>query len=603
MQEEELKELLLNSNLVTSDELDKALEEQQKLNRPLDAVILDMHILDKSAFYQLISEKLNVKYKDLEELEIAEDLLKIYPEDLARSTQSMPIFIKDEVLHIAMQDPADVSLIDQVQLFTNYPIEVYLAAPTDIEAALDRVYKKEGGDIFSELKEAAEEGKSLSETTSIVKIVDLVIAQAAHDRASDIHIEPEEDMTRIRFRIDGVLHEIPSPPKDWESAIISRVKVLCGMDIAESRSPQDGHFQSKIGDKVIDFRVSTLPTIHGENVVMRLLDTASVSIGLERLGFTTYEDLQRYEELISKPHGIILSTGPTGSGKTTTLYSALTRINTLDRNIITLEDPVEYRLGLIRQVQVNPKAGITFANGLRAILRQDPDVIMVGEIRDLETARMAVQAALTGHLVFSTLHTNDSAGSVARLVDMGVENFLVAASIIGIMAQRLIRVICSKCKEEYEPSKATLKKWGIEEKEGLVAYRGKGCPDCKGTGYKGRSGLYELMVLNDEMKEMINSGTSPVALRKKAQEMGMTLLFEDGRAKILKGITTFEEVARVCEEQVELKPEQAKVEEVQPYVSIKGPVLDGLSTPKEVKVDKESLGEYQSRITRWLSNK
>jgi type II secretory ATPase GspE/PulE/Tfp pilus assembly ATPase PilB-like protein len=376
------------------------------------------------------------------------------------------------------------------------------------------------------------------------------------------------------------------------------------MDIAESRAPQDGHFQSKVGDKVIDFRVSTLPTIFGENLVLRLLDSTSVSIGLERLGFTTYADLKKYEELIARPYGIVLSTGPTGSGKTTTLYSALTRINTLDRNIITLEDPVEYRLGLIRQVQVNPKAGITFANGLRAILRQDPDVIMVGEIRDLETARMAVQAALTGHLVFSTLHTNDAPSSVARLVDMGVENFLVAASTIGIMAQRLIRVICPKCKEPYTPTEAVLKRWGLENVKDLNLFQGKGCENCKGTGYHGRSGLYELMVVNDELKEMINSGSSAVALRNKAKEQGMKMLYEDGREKVLKGITTFEEVARTCEEQVELKSPAGKVEEVKPYVPgdrehLEKPVF----APNEVKVDSKAVNDYQSRIARWLSGK
>ncbi len=603
MTEEELKDLLLESGTVTTEELEKAVEEQHKINQPLEKVLFDMKIVEKEAFYRVISERLNVKYKSLQGLEVPEEVLKIYPEDLARSTRSVPMFIKDEVLHIAMEDPTDVSLIDQVQLFTNYPIEVYLAAKDDTAVMLDKIYRKEGGDIFSELKEAAQEGKAGGETLSIVKIVDLIVAQAVKDRASDIHVEPEEDILRIRFRIDGILHEIPSPPKDWESAIISRIKVLSGMDIAESRVPQDGHFQSKVGDKIIDFRVSTLPTIHGENVVLRLLDSTSVTIGLERLGFTTYDDLKKYEDLIARPYGVILSTGPTGSGKTTTLYSALTRINTLDRNIITLEDPVEYRLGLIRQVQINPKAGITFANGLRAILRQDPDVIMVGEIRDLETARMAIQAALTGHLVFSTLHTNDAPGSVARLVDMGVEPFLVAAATIGIMAQRLVRVVCPKCKEVYTPTDGVIKKWGLENVKNLTVYRGKGCDNCKGTGYHGRSGLYELMVVGDELKEMINSNSSAIAIRNKAKALGMKMLFEDGRDKVLKGITSFEEVARVCEESVELKAKPA-LEEVKPYVSADEERLKKeVIRSQEVKVDSKELSAYQQRIARWLSNK
>jgi type IV pilus assembly protein PilB len=598
MTEEELKNILLEKNLLTPQELEKALNETKKLKRPLERVILDMHLLEKEALYNVIAEKLGVKYKNLKELKVTDELLKIYPEDLARSTKSVPLFIKEGILHISMEDPTNISLIDQIQLFTNYPIEVYYSPVDELEEALDRIYKKEKPSLFAEL-EGLKESKSVMESTSIVKIVDLIIAQAVRDRASDIHIEPEEKVTRIRFRIDGVLHEIPPPPKEWESAIISRIKVLAGMDIAESRIPQDGHFQGKVDEKIIDFRVSTLPTIHGENVVLRLLDTASVTIGLERLGFTTYEDLRRYEELILKPYGIILSTGPTGCGKTTTLYSALMRINTPDRNIITLEDPVEYRLGLIRQVQVNPKAGITFANGLRAILRQDPDVIMVGEIRDLETARMAVRAALTGHLVFSTLHTNDAPSAVARLVDMGVEEFLVAASLIGVMAQRLIRIICPKCKESYQPSKAILKKWGLEGRKDVTVFRGKGCNECKGTGYKGRTGIFELMIVDDEIREMINQGASTVAFRKKAQEKGMRLLWEDGREKVLKGITTFEEVARVCEEQVELKPVEV---EVKPYVSSEEPVKK-ITQPTEIKVDTQALEEYRRRIARWLSEK
>lgn len=604
MNEEELKNILVESKLISIEELDKALDETKKLKRPLEKILLDMHLLEKEFLYKIIAKKMGVEYKSLANFNISEDLIKIYPEDLARSTLSIPLFIKDNIIHIAIDDPTNISFIDQIQLLTNYPIEVYLSESEEIERVLNQIYKKEGTkDLFSELKGVKDKDSALSETTSIVKIVDLIITQAIKDGASDIHVEPEEDMLRLRFRVDGVLHEIPSPPKEWESAIISRIKVLAGMDIAESRSPQDGHFQTELANKIIDFRVSTLPTIHGENVVLRLLDTSSVTIGLERLGFSTYEDLKKYEELISKPYGIILSTGPTGCGKTTTLYSALMRINTPDRNIITLEDPVEYRLGLIRQVQINPKAGITFSNGLRAILRQDPDVIMVGEIRDLETARMAVQAALTGHLVFSTLHTNDAPSSVVRLVDMGVENFLVAASLIGVMAQRLIRVVCSECKEEYRPSKAVLKKWGLEDKKDLIVYRGKGCPACKGTGYKGRSGIFELMMVNDEMREMINAGTSTVALKKKAQDMNMRILWEDGREKVMKGITTFEEVARVCEEQIEKKVLEKEVE-IQAHVAAAEPLgVKRADNPKEVKVNTQALSEYRSRIARWLSDK
>ncbi len=603
MRDDELKQILLESKLISPEELEKAINETKKLKRPLERVIMDMHLLNKDALYTVIAQRIGVEYMVLTNIKVDEEILKNYPEELARNTQSVPLYIKNNYLHIAMQDPGNVDFIDQIQLFTGYPLEVYLAAPQDIEEAINRIYKKkeETKDMFSELK--VEQGKPLSETTSIVKVVDLIITQAVRDRASDIHIEPEQNETRIRFRIDGVLHEIPPPPKDWELAIISRIKVMAGMDIAESRVPQDGHFQINVDNRVVDFRVSTLPTIHGENVVMRLLDTGSVTIGLERLGFTTYDDLKRYEELISRPYGIILSTGPTGCGKTTTLYSALMRINTPDRNIITLEDPVEYRLGLIRQVQINPKAGITFANGLRAILRQDPDVIMVGEIRDLETARMAVQAALTGHLVFSTLHTNDAPSAVARLVDMGVEQFLVAASLIGVMAQRLIRTICPSCKDSYVPSKAVIKKWGLEGRGDIVVYRGKGCDECKGTGYRGRTGIFELMSVDDEMKEAITSGISTSALRKLAVKKGMRLLWEDGREKVLKGLTTFEEVARVCEEKIEVVREEKPQVVTKQVDKVVHEDKEVIHRRRSVQVEVKDLEEYRARIARWLSEK
>jgi type II secretory ATPase GspE/PulE/Tfp pilus assembly ATPase PilB-like protein len=324
-------------------------------------------------------------------------------------------------------------------------------------------------------------------------------------------------------------------------------------------------------------------------------------IGLEKMGFSTYDELKRYESLISKPYGIILSTGPTGSGKTTTLYSALMKINTIDRNIITIEDPVEYRLGLIRQIQVNAKAGITFANGLRAILRQDPDVIMVGEIRDLETAVIAVQAALTGHLVFSTLHTNDAPSTITRLINMGVEPFLISACLIGVMAQRLVRVICDKCKESYEPSRALLMKWGLTGKEGIRLYRGKGCDACKGTGYRGRTGIFELMVVDDELKEMIIAEASTVALKKKAQEKGLRILGEDGVAKALAGLTTIEEVSRVCEERAEIKTAPATAE-VKPFVGPAG-YEERIEAGKKAELKPTDLQEYQKKIASWLSRK
>jgi type IV pilus assembly protein PilB len=373
-----------------------------------------------------------------------------------------------------------------------------------------------------------------------------MIMQAVKDRASDIHIEPEEDNCRVRYRIDGILHEINILPKNLQSAVISRIKILSKMDIAESRKPQDGRIRIKIESRDLDIRVSTFPTVHGENIVMRLLDKTSVILGLKELGFLENE-LNAFDKLIKHPNGIILVTGPTGSGKTTTLYAALSAISSMEKNIITIEDPVEYELPLIRQTQVNPKAGITFANGMRAILRQDPDIIMIGEIRDKETAEIAIQAALTGHLVFSTLHTNDAPSAVTRLIDMEVEPFLISSSVIGILAQRLVRLICNKCKEKYTPTEEVLKE--LNMKEGSLLYRGKGCPACKNTGFVGRVGIFELCAINDELKKMIDARRSADEIKKKAIALGMKTLREDGVKKIEMGLVSLEEVLEVTQVQ------------------------------------------------------
>jgi len=604
MNDKELESLLLSQNILSQESLNKAIDEMRKLKRPLEKIIVEMKLLPRKTLYGTIAKHFGLNYASLENVLPNEQMAKIMPEALAVQTQSVPMRIESGILHLAMFEPSDLFAIDQIQMQTGLHIEAYLAASEDIEEARARIYAKrsQSEDIMTTgFAGVSQDSKaSMNDGASIIKLVDLIIAQAVHDRASDIHIEPEQELTRIRFRIDGILHEVPSPPKEWEPAIISRVKVLSGMDIAENRVPQDGHFQSRIDEKIIDFRISTMPTIYGENVVMRLLDTASVTIGLEKLGFSTLDQLTRYEALISKPYGIILSTGPTGSGKTTTLYSALMRINTIDRNIITIEDPVEYRLGLIRQIQVNAKAGITFANGLRAMLRQDPDVIMVGEIRDLDTAVIAIQAALTGHLVFSTLHTNDAPSAVTRLINMGVEPFLISASLIGVMAQRLIRVICEHCKEPYEPSKALIEKWGIKDKKNARLYHGKGCDYCKGTGFRGRSAIFELMSVDDEIREMIISGASTVALRRKCQAKGMKLLSEDGLNKALSGMTTIEEIARVCEDHTTLKP--ASEEATAEFKPI-SQVLPQAKPAEQVQVKQADIKEYEKRIASWLGEK
>ena len=597
MNDEQLQNLLFDANLINQEELKKAIEETKKLQRPLERIIIENRLLSKEALYETIAKHLGVKYVSLSNNGTpSQELTNALPAALARQAQAVPVKIENGTLHIAIVDPTDLYSIDQIQMQTGMPLDISISSPQEISEALDKIYAERSAiaDLIESLNKAGGPQTPSKETTqgsSIIKLVDLIIAQAIRDHASDIHIEPEQDITRIRFRIDGILHEIPSPPKDWEVAITSRIKVLSGMDIAESRVPQDGHFQAKIEDKIIDFRVSSVPTIYGENVVIRILDTASVTIGLEKLGFSSYEEMQKFEGLIAKPYGIILVTGPTGSGKTTTLYSGLMRINTIDRNIITVEDPVEYRLGLIRQIQVNPKAGITFAAGLRAILRQDPDIIMVGEIRDLETATIAIQSALTGHLVFSTLHTNDAPSSITRLVNMGIEPFLISASLVGVMAQRLVRFICQNCKEPYEPSKALLERWGLKGKDGVALYRGKGCEKCKGTGYKGRGAIFELMIVDDDLRELIIASASTVVLRKKAQERGMRTLAEDGLTKALKGLTTIEEVARVCEDRVDLKPAPQEVK-VEPFIP---------GAPSGVKPS--DFDAYQKRAASFLNEK
>jgi type II secretion system protein E len=437
-------------------------------------------------------------------------------------------------------------------------IEPVLSTESDIRAAIDQYYGAPGGldDVIKTMDAAKlaalapdEQGsKALTkaaEDAPVVRLVNLVFMKAVKDKASDIHIEPEENLVRIRFRIDGILHEIATAPKELQNIISSRIKILSKLDIAESRKPQDGKINLKAENKMLDLRVSTFPTIHGENIVMRILDKTSVLIGLEQLGFSD-KDFKEFNKLIRSAYGIILVTGPTGSGKTTTLYSALSTINSLDKNIITVEDPVEYEIPLIRQTQVNVKAGLTFAAGLRAILRQDPDVVMVGEVRDKETAEIAVQASLTGHLVFSTLHTNDAPSSVSRLIDMGVEPFLISSSVIAILAQRLVRVICPECKEAYTPTGAALKEMGL--KESVKFYKGKGCDHCKGSGYAGRTGIHELMVMSDEVKKLVVAKASALEIRKVAMAEGMVTLRGDGLNKVIKGITTPEEIVRVTEE-------------------------------------------------------
>jgi len=546
-------DLLLKDGLVTAEDLNKAREETRRTGLSLEKALEKLGFINEEDIARVKAAALGLPYVDLSDYLIDTELIKLLPEAIAHKYQAVPLFKIGNSITVGMIDPQDIVALDQIRrVCKTDTVEPVLVSEKGIQRILDSYYGVSGSidDVVKSIdkeKMARSETKGLAEIAEeapIIKLVNIIITQAIRDRASDIHLEPEEENVRIRYRIDGLLHEVNLLPKRLQSAVTSRIKILSKMDIAENRKPQDGRIRLKMENKDIDIRVSTFPTVHGENLVMRLLDKSAVFLGLKEIGFLP-EDLAVFEKLIQRPNGIILVTGPTGSGKTTTLYAALTSINSMEKNIITIEDPVEYELPLIRQTQVNPKAGITFANGLRSILRQDPDIIMVGEIRDKETAEIAIQAALTGHLVFSTLHTNDAASALTRLIDMGVEPFLISSSVIGIVAQRLVRLICDKCKEEYAPNSGILKELNLEK--GTRLYRGKGCKACKGTGYIGRTAIFELLLINEAVRKMIEDKKSADEIKKKAIQSGMRLLREDGLLKVKQGLIIPEEVLRATE--------------------------------------------------------
>ncbi|MEO6028141.1 MAG: type II secretion system ATPase GspE [Candidatus Binatia bacterium] len=492
------------------------------------------------------------------------DLLAALPMQFARRNLVLPLRREDGEVVIAIGDPRALAPLDDLRVLYGAPTRPVVVPPAALTEAINRAYDLASGsaaDLMGNLEEERldlianelEEPRDLLEASDeapIIRLVNSLLFQAVKDRASDIHIEPFERQLTVRFRIDGILYDVISPPKRFQPVIISRVKVMAGLDIAEKRLPQDGRIRTKVAGKDIDVRVSVIPTAFGERVVLRLLDRASTLLGLEELGLTG-RNLAYVDRLIRQSHGIILVTGPTGSGKTTTLYAALSTINSTERNIITIEDPIEYQLEGVGQMQVSPKIDLTFANGLRSILRQDPDVIMVGEIRDSETAEIAIQAALTGHLVFSTLHTNDSASAVTRLVEMGTEPFLVSSSVLAVMAQRLLRRVCDQCRRELRPTAELLAEVGLtsEQAAGRTLYTGgTGCAACKNTGYRGRTGIHELLVVDDEIRGLIMKNADASAIRRAAAAAGMVTLREDGASKILAGETTIEEVMRVTQE-------------------------------------------------------
>ncbi|MBU1923959.1 MAG: Flp pilus assembly complex ATPase component TadA [Candidatus Omnitrophica bacterium] len=548
----EILDLLLKQNLITQVQVEKAKDEVKRTGIKLEKALEKLGFINEEDIAEARANASGFLYMNLEDYVIDAELTKLIPESIANKYKAVPLFKIMDTLTVGMVDPSDIQALDHIRRISKVDsVDPVLVSAKSIEKVLDFYYGQ--GNSVEEIVKSIESKNlfgntgdltEVAEEPPIIKLVNILISDAVKDRVSDIHIEPEIEVLRVRYRIDGILHEVHSLPKKLQSAVISRIKILAEMDIAENRRPQDGKISVKLENKDLDIRVSTFPTVHGENVVMRLLDRSSILLGLKDLGFTK-ENLEIFSRMILQPNGIILVTGPTGSGKTTTLYSALSTISTMEKNIITIEDPVEYELPLIRQTQVNPKADITFSNGLRSILRQDPDVIMVGEIRDKETAEVAIQASLTGHLVFSTLHTNDAPSSLTRLIDMGLEPFLISSSLILIVAQRLVRQICPKCKEEYSPPPVALRDLGLDSSTKF--FRGKGCSACKNTGFVGRIGIFEILALNEAIRKMVEERNSADAINKKAIELVMKTLREDGLEKAKLGLTTIEEILRVTE--------------------------------------------------------
>ncbi len=512
----------------------------------------------------MVANSREVPSVDLFNYIIEHEAITSIPEQMARKHKMIPIFRVMDTLTLAISDPSNVIALDEAKAHSGCDIQLVRADENEIMMVIDQNYNVSNSieDIISGLQGMKADFihdkkvdpyriQKICEEPPVVKLVNLFIFQALKDKASDIHIEPKKDKVKVRVRIDGVLHTTASLPLEMLMPVVSRIKILAQLNIAEMRQPQDGHFSMHLGEREVDIRVSTFPVAYGEKVEMRIFDRTVSLLGLKKLGFSQ-EALKVFEGMIQKPYGIILVTGPTGSGKTSTLYAALSAMNSEDRNIVTLEDPREYLLENINQAEVNSAIGFTFANGLRAILRQDPDVVMIGEIRDSETAQIAIRAALTGHLVLSTLHTNDAAGAVTRLIDMDVEPFLIASCLIGVLAQRLVRVICPQCKEKYEASEEMAAKIGAGSNNKILLSRGKGCLHCRRTGYQGRAGVYELMVMDDTLRALVVKNLPSAELKKTAQKQGMKTLLEDGFEKALKGVTTFEEVIRVASELTEM---------------------------------------------------
>lgn len=560
-------DILLKSKRLTKEQLERAIESQKVKGVPLRKILLEERIISEEELLSLLSEQLYMPSLHLSKYRLDPDIVNLIPDRMSRQYNLIPLSRIGNILTVAMSDPLNIFALDDLKTLTGCNIDTVLSPEDEISQAIDSAYHPAQKDMQHILQEAQSRGVSEkerfellkeeeieltsalqeSEKPPIVKLVDLMLTQALKKRASDIHIEPEYGCLRIRYRIDGALHDIFKIPKINQSAILARMKIISNLDITESRIPQDGRFKVKFEGKEIDFRVSSLPATFGQKFVLRLLDKANLSVGLDKLGFNE-EPLAVFKEAIAKPFGMILVTGPTGSGKSTTLYSILNQLNTADRNIITVEDPVEYQIEGITQIQVKPDIGLDFASGLRSLLRQSPDVIMIGEIRDSETADIAIKAALTGQIVLSTLHTNDALSSITRLIDMGVEPFLVASSLVMLCAQRLARKVCPQCKERTEIPGDFLEKIGFREK--AVFYSAKGCKYCNNTGFYGRVAILEAVLIDDNIREMIIKKKSRDEIVKYAvKEKGMVTLRDDAFLKVKQGVTTLDEALRITAEE------------------------------------------------------
>ena len=559
-----LGEILQDIGLITEDQLQLALGEQKVTRESLGAILVRMGVITSQALCSALATQFGMDVVKLSGEEVSNDVMKKVPPAVARRQKIVPVKMENNTLTVAMANPLDFLALDNLRVMLNCEVVGVLSTVEDIESALEKYYgteEKTVDTMLHELSESDIDFEAGAETTveeedaddaAIVKLVSLIILEAFRGRASDIHIEPLEKKFRIRYRVDGMLHEVPGPPRKLRGPVISRIKIMSGIDIAEKRLPQDGRIKLNLLGKEVDLRVSTLPGLYGESVVLRILDKTSLLIGLEELGFLE-DDHKKFESLLDVANGIVLVTGPTGSGKTTTLYASLNQLNKPDKKLITVEEPVEYLLSGINQSQVKPDIGLTFAAVLRSMLRQAPDIIMVGEIRDMETAEIAIRAALTGHLVFSTLHTNDAPGAITRLIDMGIKPFLVASSVQAVLGQRLVRIICKNCREAYEPRVDELIELGLDpssDKGKVKLYRGKGCAECNYTGYRGRQGIFELMVMSHSIQELVMRNVSSSEIRELARKEGMKTLREDGRQKVLIGRTTLSEVSRVTQQDV-----------------------------------------------------